>query len=137
MVYHIFVTNMIVYIFSFSVLNWCRALNLVILLCFCKKFSWEQVAGTFSYAFSQLFIIWFYGDIIWWKFRRNWYCSGIICVHRYLFGFVWSAVLDLELALVVQVPSAWKAALEDSSTLQIFFDYYALNQVFSKEVRLC
>ncbi|XP_022640688.1 exportin-7-B isoform X3 [Vigna radiata var. radiata] len=37
----------------------------------------------------------------------------------------------------VQVPSAWKAALEDSSTLQIFFDYYALNQVFSKEALEC
>ncbi|WVY97614.1 hypothetical protein V8G54_029765 [Vigna mungo] len=37
----------------------------------------------------------------------------------------------------VQVPSGWKPALEDSSTLQIFFDYYALNQVFSKEALEC
>ncbi|CAJ1967770.1 unnamed protein product [Sphenostylis stenocarpa] len=34
----------------------------------------------------------------------------------------------------VQVPSGWKPTLEDSSTLQIFFDYYAMNQMFSKEV---
>ncbi|KAG4996841.1 hypothetical protein JHK85_028280 [Glycine max] len=33
----------------------------------------------------------------------------------------------------VQVPSGWKPTLEDSSTLQIFFDYYAMNQMFSKE----
>lgn len=43
----------------------------------CKTFSWEQVAGTVSYAFSQLPIIWFYGDSIWWKLRWDWYCSGI------------------------------------------------------------
>jgi len=37
----------------------------------------------------------------------------------------------------MQVPSAWKPTLEDFSTLQIFFDYYALNQMFSKEVCFC
>ncbi|KAI9093648.1 hypothetical protein K1719_027097 [Acacia pycnantha] len=37
----------------------------------------------------------------------------------------------------VQVPSSWKPVLEDSSTLQIFFDYYAMNQPFSKEALEC
>ncbi|KAG4397207.1 hypothetical protein GLYMA_10G104900v4 [Glycine max] len=37
----------------------------------------------------------------------------------------------------VQVPSGWKPTLEDSSTLQIFFDYYAMNQMFSKEALEC
>ncbi|XP_061360451.1 uncharacterized protein LOC133304431 isoform X2 [Gastrolobium bilobum] len=37
----------------------------------------------------------------------------------------------------VQVPSSWKPALEESSTLQIFFDYYAMNQSFSKEALEC
>ncbi|XP_020224285.1 exportin-7-A [Cajanus cajan] len=37
----------------------------------------------------------------------------------------------------VQVPSAWKPTLEDSSTMQIFFDYYAMNQTFSKEALEC
>ncbi|XP_027367978.1 exportin-7-A-like isoform X1 [Abrus precatorius] len=37
----------------------------------------------------------------------------------------------------VQVPSCWKPSLEDSSTLQIFFDYYAMNQTFSKEALEC
>ncbi|KAK7344913.1 hypothetical protein VNO77_15144 [Canavalia gladiata] len=37
----------------------------------------------------------------------------------------------------VQVPSSWKPALEDSSTLQIFFDYYQMNQMFSKEALEC
>lgn len=59
------------------------------------------------------------------------------CVHRWLLAFLQPAVLDLKLPLVVQVPSGWKPTLEDSSTLQIFFDYYAMNQMFSKEVCLC
>ncbi|KAK7393039.1 hypothetical protein VNO78_21490 [Psophocarpus tetragonolobus] len=37
----------------------------------------------------------------------------------------------------VQVPSAWKSTLEETSTLQIFFDYYATNQMFSKEALEC
>ncbi|XP_073223202.1 uncharacterized protein [Cicer arietinum] len=37
----------------------------------------------------------------------------------------------------IQVPSTWKPALEDSSTLEIFFDYYAMNQPFSKEALEC
>ncbi|KAF7819180.1 exportin-7-like isoform X1 [Senna tora] len=37
----------------------------------------------------------------------------------------------------VQVPTSWKPALEESSTLQIFFDYYAMNQTFSKEALEC
>ncbi|GAU34354.1 hypothetical protein TSUD_20610 [Trifolium subterraneum] len=32
-----------------------------------------------------------------------------------------------------QIPTTWKPVLEDSSTLQIFFDYYTMNQPFSKE----
>lgn len=50
--------------------------------------------------------------------------------------FHWFAVDDSELSLVLQIPSSWKPALEDLSTLQIFFDYYAMNQTFSKEVCL-
>lgn len=37
----------------------------------------------------------------------------------------------------VQVPSSWKLTIEDSSTLQIFFDYYVMNQMFSKEALEC
>ncbi|KAF1877740.1 hypothetical protein Lal_00038049 [Lupinus albus] len=37
----------------------------------------------------------------------------------------------------VQFPPPWKAALEDPSKLQIFFDYYAMNQTFSKEALEC
>ncbi|RDX70526.1 Exportin-7, partial [Mucuna pruriens] len=37
----------------------------------------------------------------------------------------------------VQVPSSWKPTLEDSSTLQIFFDYYAMSPTFSKEALEC
>lgn len=38
----------------------------------------------------------------------------------------------------VQVPSAWKPILEDPSTLQIFFDYYAITQPpISKEALEC
>ncbi|XP_039690945.1 exportin-7 isoform X3 [Medicago truncatula] len=37
----------------------------------------------------------------------------------------------------VQVPLTWKPVLEDSSTLQIFFDYYTMNQPFSKEALEC
>ncbi|KAI5396340.1 hypothetical protein KIW84_062518 [Lathyrus oleraceus] len=33
-----------------------------------------------------------------------------------------------------QVPLTWKPVLEDPSTLQIFFDFYTMNQPFSKEV---
>ena len=33
------------------------------------------------------------------------------------------------------MPSSWRPVLEDPSTLQIFFDYYALNKTsLSKEV---
>ncbi|WJX11071.1 hypothetical protein P8452_01723 [Trifolium repens] len=37
----------------------------------------------------------------------------------------------------VQIPATWKPILEDSSTLQIFFDYYTMNQPFSKEALEC
>ncbi|KAF9587660.1 hypothetical protein IFM89_004492 [Coptis chinensis] len=38
----------------------------------------------------------------------------------------------------VQVPSSWRAVLEDPSTLQIFFDYYAItNPPLSKEALEC
>ncbi|XP_034692714.1 exportin-7-like isoform X1 [Vitis riparia] len=38
----------------------------------------------------------------------------------------------------VQVPSSWRPVLEDPSTLQIFFDYYALNKTpLSKEALEC
>ncbi|KAK7278986.1 hypothetical protein RJT34_24027 [Clitoria ternatea] len=37
----------------------------------------------------------------------------------------------------IQVPSSWKPTIEDSSTLQIFFDYYATNQTLSKEALEC
>ncbi|KAI4300942.1 hypothetical protein L6164_034268 [Bauhinia variegata] len=37
----------------------------------------------------------------------------------------------------VQVPASWKPVLEDPSTLQIFFDYYAMNHTFSKEALEC
>ncbi|KAK7267202.1 hypothetical protein RIF29_19867 [Crotalaria pallida] len=37
----------------------------------------------------------------------------------------------------VQFPLSWKPALEDPSTLQIFFDYYAMNQTFSKQALDC
>lgn len=39
------------------------------------------------------------------------------------------------LSLILQIPSSWKSILEDSSTLQIYFDYYALTKPpISKEV---
>ncbi|KAJ7976521.1 putative Exportin-7 [Quillaja saponaria] len=38
----------------------------------------------------------------------------------------------------VQIPNSWRPVLEDPSTLQILFDYYAINQThFSKEVFEC
>ena len=38
----------------------------------------------------------------------------------------------------LQIPSPWKPVLEDSSTLQIFFDYYAITKPpLSKEVCTC
>ncbi|KAI4356227.1 hypothetical protein L6164_000266 [Bauhinia variegata] len=38
----------------------------------------------------------------------------------------------------VQIPTAWKPVLEDSSTLQIFFDYYAITEApLSKEALEC
>ncbi|XP_058078819.1 uncharacterized protein LOC131227118 isoform X2 [Magnolia sinica] len=38
----------------------------------------------------------------------------------------------------VQIPSSWKSVLEDPSTLQIFFDYYAItNPPLSKEALEC
>lgn len=41
------------------------------------------------------------------------------------------------LTLILQIPLAWKPVLEDSSTLQIYFDYYALTKPpISKEVSL-
>ncbi|KAL5067134.1 hypothetical protein RYX36_018021 [Vicia faba] len=36
-----------------------------------------------------------------------------------------------------QVPLTWKPVLEDPSTLQIFFDFYTMNQPFSKEALEC
>ncbi|GLT76401.1 hypothetical protein SLA2020_480630 [Shorea laevis] len=38
----------------------------------------------------------------------------------------------------VQIPSSWRSLLEDSSTLQIFFDYYAITEApLSKEALEC
>lgn len=38
-------------------------------------------------------------------------------------------------SLTLQIPSSWKSVLEESSTLQIYFDYYALTKPpISKEV---
>lgn len=37
--------------------------------------------------------------------------------------------------MALQIPSSWKPVLEDPSTLQIFFDYYAITKApLSKEV---
>lgn len=47
-------------------------------------------------------------------------------------------IVDIdEPAIISQIPSPWKPVVEDFSTLQIFFDYYALTKPpMSKEVRL-
>lgn len=48
------------------------------------KCSWQQCTGA-GYVFSsQMSIIWFYGDIAWWKFRRVWLYSGDLCSHLVL-----------------------------------------------------
>lgn len=41
------------------------------------------------------------------------------------------------LLVVLQIPTSWRSVLEDPSTLQVFFDYYAITKApLSKEVSI-
>lgn len=71
----------------------------------------------------------------------------ILAIFRYTLAFSNSNIAPLCTFEVVtycpplntsQIPSAWKQILEDPSTVQIFFDYYEINEPnVSKEVTVC
>jgi len=102
--------------------------------------SHQSIARTGTLSFFEMFIIWFCGDICGWKFRWVWHSSGIsffslIDVSRsYLIPSTLVRLLCCKYGRL-QIPSPWKSVLEDSSTLQLFFDYYAITKApLSKEV---